>query len=110
MPTYPFRSKARFTCERSDALTSDCSYTSNAATTATPPGESGADPTETDVEAYARVRRLAFLALNQVNAADETTIAEGDETFAAMERDALNTSPLPDDYFQREEGDRRHAQ
>jgi alpha-galactosidase len=35
----------------------------------------------------------------------ETTIAEGDETFAAMEKEALNSQPLPDDYFQREEGD-----
>jgi alpha-galactosidase len=35
----------------------------------------------------------------------ETTIAEGDETFAAMEKDALDSSSLPGDYFQREEGD-----
>lgn len=35
----------------------------------------------------------------------ETTIAEGDETFAAMEKDALDSQPLPDDYFDREDGD-----
>jgi alpha-galactosidase len=35
----------------------------------------------------------------------ETTIAEGDEIFAAMERDALGSLPLPSDYFEREEGD-----
>lgn len=35
----------------------------------------------------------------------ETTIAEGDETFAAMEKEALNSQTLLDDYFQREEGD-----
>lgn len=35
----------------------------------------------------------------------ETTIAEGDETFAAMEKEAFDSQPLPDDYFQRAEGD-----
>ncbi len=35
----------------------------------------------------------------------ETTIAEGDETFAEMEKEALSSSSLPDEYFQREEGD-----
>jgi alpha-galactosidase len=35
----------------------------------------------------------------------ETTIAEGDETFAAMEKDAFDSAPLPTDYFEREEGD-----
>ena len=35
----------------------------------------------------------------------ETTIAEGDETFAAMEKEALDSRPLPADYFEREEGD-----
>jgi alpha-galactosidase len=35
----------------------------------------------------------------------ETTIAEGDETFAAMEKDAFDSQPLPADYFGREEGD-----
>jgi alpha-galactosidase len=35
----------------------------------------------------------------------ETTISEGDETFAAMERVALDSQPLPDNYFHREEGD-----
>ena len=35
----------------------------------------------------------------------ETTIAEGDETFAAMEKEAFGAQPLPDNYFQREEGD-----
>jgi alpha-galactosidase len=35
----------------------------------------------------------------------ETTIAEGDEAFAAMEKNALDSQPLPDDYFEREEGD-----
>jgi alpha-galactosidase len=35
----------------------------------------------------------------------ENTIAEGDETFAAMESDALDSHPLPDNYFDREEGD-----
>jgi alpha-galactosidase len=35
----------------------------------------------------------------------ETTIAEGDETFTAMEKEALDSSPLPGDYFQSEEGD-----
>ena len=35
----------------------------------------------------------------------ETTIAEGDETFAAMEKDAFDSAPLPADYFEREEGD-----
>ena len=35
----------------------------------------------------------------------ETTIAEGDETFVAMERDSLSSQSLPDDYFHREEGD-----
>jgi len=34
-----------------------------------------------------------------------TTIAEGDETFAAMEKDAFDPAPLPVDYFEREEGD-----
>src|SRR3954468_2006164 len=36
MPTYPFRSNARLTCDRSSALTSDCSYTSSPAIRATP--------------------------------------------------------------------------
>ena len=35
----------------------------------------------------------------------ETTIAEGDDTFATMEKDALDSQPLPTDYFEREEGD-----
>jgi alpha-galactosidase len=35
----------------------------------------------------------------------ETTIAEGDEIFAAMEKDALDSQPLPADYFEREQGD-----
>lgn len=35
----------------------------------------------------------------------ETTIAEGDEIFAAMEKDALESQPLPADYFEREQGD-----
>jgi alpha-galactosidase len=35
----------------------------------------------------------------------ETTIAEGDKTFAAMEKEALDSQPLLMDYFQREEGD-----
>ena len=35
----------------------------------------------------------------------ETTIAEGDETFAAMEKEAFESQPLPVDYFEREEGD-----
>lgn len=35
----------------------------------------------------------------------ETTIAEGDETFAAMEKDAFDSQPLPADYFERSEGD-----
>ena len=35
----------------------------------------------------------------------ETTIAEGDETFAAMEKDAFDSQPLPADYFEREQGD-----
>lgn len=35
----------------------------------------------------------------------ETTIAEGDETFAAMEQDAFASQPLPVDYFERSEGD-----
>ena len=35
----------------------------------------------------------------------ETTIAEGDETFAAMEKDALDSRSLPSNYFEREEGD-----
>lgn len=35
----------------------------------------------------------------------ETTIAEGDETFAAMEKEALDSRSLPEGYFQREEGD-----
>lgn len=35
----------------------------------------------------------------------ETTIAEGDETFADMEKDALDSRPLPAGYFEREEGD-----
>jgi alpha-galactosidase len=35
----------------------------------------------------------------------ETTIAEGDETFAAMEKDAFDSQPLPVEYFEREEGD-----
>ena len=35
----------------------------------------------------------------------ETTIAEGDETFAMMEKDAFESQHLPDDYFEREEGD-----
>ena len=35
----------------------------------------------------------------------ETTIAEGDETFAAMEKDALDSRSLPFNYFEREEGD-----
>ena len=36
MPTYPFMSNARLTCDRSSARTSDCSYTSSAATVRTP--------------------------------------------------------------------------
>lgn len=35
----------------------------------------------------------------------ETTIAEGDEIFAAMEKDAFDSAPLPADYFDRSEGD-----
>jgi alpha-galactosidase len=35
----------------------------------------------------------------------ETTIAEGDEIFAAMEKDAFAPQPLPDNYFERETGD-----
>ena len=35
----------------------------------------------------------------------ETTIAEGDETFAEMERVAFDSQKLPDDYFERSEGD-----
>jgi len=35
----------------------------------------------------------------------ETTIAEGDKTFAVMEKEALDSQPLPMGYFQREEGD-----
>ena len=35
----------------------------------------------------------------------ETTIAEGDEIFAAMEKDAFASQALPIGYFQREEGD-----
>jgi len=35
----------------------------------------------------------------------ETTIAEGDETFSAMEKDAFDSQPLPADYFERSEGD-----
>jgi len=35
----------------------------------------------------------------------ETTIAEGDEIFAAMEKDAFASQALPIDYFEREEGD-----
>lgn len=35
----------------------------------------------------------------------ETTIAEGDETFVAMEKVAFDSAPLPADYFEREEGD-----
>ena len=35
----------------------------------------------------------------------ETTIAEGDQTFAAMEKDAFASQSLPADYFEREEGD-----
>jgi alpha-galactosidase len=35
----------------------------------------------------------------------ETTIAEGDETFATMEKDAYDSQPLRPDYFEREEGD-----
>jgi cyclophilin family peptidyl-prolyl cis-trans isomerase/HEAT repeat protein len=47
------------------------------ARTARAPAESGVEPSEIDLEMHARVRRLAFLALNQVNAADESTIAAG---------------------------------
>lgn len=35
----------------------------------------------------------------------ETTIAEGDETFAAMEKGAFDSQSLLADYFEREEGD-----
>lgn len=35
----------------------------------------------------------------------EATIAEGDETFAAMERDAFGSQLLPADYFERAPGD-----
>lgn len=35
----------------------------------------------------------------------ETTIAEGDETFADMEKDAIDSRPLPANYFEREQGD-----
>jgi len=35
----------------------------------------------------------------------ETTIAEGDETFVAMEKDAFDSASLPAGYFEREEGD-----
>ena len=45
---------------------------------AKPPTEgTAADLSEAAIETYARVRRLAFLALNQINAADESTIAAG---------------------------------